>query len=172
MSLTMVHIANGNITHSSNQTPCLSRRGSMGINYAPYISLVFMPHVRRRENDGTNQPPAKQRMASLTNMITKLIKFIITYHTHTRTHTEHTHTYLLQQNCAHIILLTTEYLYEIKTKLRTVSTWLVKQQTGWHIKQRAFIKMSSAFSLNSHDWCVKSIATKNPSYQAELGRKQ
>lgn len=48
MSLTMVHTGNGNITHSSNQRR-LSRRGSMGINYTPYISLVFMPHVRRGE---------------------------------------------------------------------------------------------------------------------------
>ncbi len=83
MSLTMAHTGNGNITHSSNQTPRLNRRGSMGINYAPYISLVFMPHVRRKENDSANQTPAKQRMASLTHMITKLLKLINSNHTHT-----------------------------------------------------------------------------------------
>lgn len=130
MSLTMAHAGNGNITHSPNQTPRLSRRGSMGINYAPYISLVFMPHTHarssliplfrgkeERENDSTNQTPAKQRMASLTHTITKLIKLIITNRTHTEN--RHTHTLLLQ-NGVHFILVTTECLSEIKTKLRTV----------------------------------------------------
>lgn len=129
MSLTMAHAGNGNITHSSNQTPCLSRRGCMGMNQIrpPKIFSVLMPHTHdpsslirckeESENISANQTSAKQRMANLTHTITKPIKLIITNRTHTENRDTHTHSCC---KTVHFNVVTTECLFVIKTKLRTV----------------------------------------------------